>query len=89
MLPARCGGALFRTILVAGDLIASFFATAAQSGQSYDTVLFVGTMHYPGSSEATTTLSGWRTAFGTVENVPKSAGCLRKAAGWARQTTTR
>lgn len=53
--------------LLAGEMIASFFASAAEDGP-YDTVLFVGPSHYPTGAGAVTTRSGWQTVFGPVEN---------------------
>ncbi len=62
--------------LLAGEMIASFFAAAAKDGP-YDTVLFVGPSHYPTGAGAVTTRSGWQTVFGPVENdLPLTASLL-------------
>lgn len=54
--------------LLAGRMIASFFARAAQEAPSYESILFVGTSHYPTKNGLTTAWSGWQTPFGTLEN---------------------
>ena len=70
--PYETDGALIAGVvphhLLAGRLIASFFATAAESGAEYESVVFVAPSHYPTAQRAVTNLSGWQTPFGVVEN---------------------
>ncbi|TCL43165.1 AmmeMemoRadiSam system protein B [Harryflintia acetispora] len=70
--PYEADGALIAGVvphhLLAGRLIASFFATAVESGAEYESVVFVAPSHYPTAQRAVTNLSGWQTPFGVVEN---------------------
>lgn len=52
--------------LLASQLIASFFQTAAQG--DYETVVFVAPSHYPTSERAVTSLLSWQTPYGICEN---------------------
>ncbi len=53
--------------LLAGELIASFFKTAAQTGERYDTVILLGPNHQGEGADVSTTACSWMTEFGTVE----------------------
>lgn len=70
--PYETNGALIAGVvphhLLAGRLIASFFATAAENGEEYESVVFVAPSHYPTAQRAVTSLGGWQTPFGVVEN---------------------
>jgi hypothetical protein len=53
--------------LLAGDLIASFFKTAVETGERYDTVILLGPNHKGEGNAVSTTRCNWKTEFGTVE----------------------
>ncbi|MCI8623506.1 MAG: AmmeMemoRadiSam system protein B [Provencibacterium sp.] len=54
--------------LLAGRMIAAFFARAAQDETHYESVILVGPSHYPVPDRMITAYSGWQTPFGTLEN---------------------
>ena len=70
--PYPAGGELVAGVvphhLLAGRMIASFFARAAGEETPYESVIFVGTSHYPTKNRLTTAESGWQTPFGTLDN---------------------
>lgn len=53
--------------LLAGELIASFFKTAGETGERYDTVILLGPNHKGEGADISTTACSWKTEFGTVE----------------------
>ena len=53
--------------LLAGELIASFFKTAGETGERYDTVILLGPNHKGEGADVSTTACSWKTEFGTVE----------------------
>jgi AmmeMemoRadiSam system protein B len=53
--------------LLAGELIASFFKTAGETGERYDTVILLGPNHKGEGSAVSTTRCSWKTEFGTVK----------------------
>lgn len=53
--------------LLAGELIASFFKTAVETGERYDTVILLGPNHKGEGNAVSTTGCNWKTEFGTVE----------------------
>ena len=53
--------------LLAGELIASFFKTAGETGERYDTVILLGPNHKGEGADVSTTGCSWKTEFGTVE----------------------
>ncbi len=54
--------------LLAGRMIAAFFARAAQNETPYESVILVGPSHYATQNRITTARAGWKTPFGTLDN---------------------
>lgn len=54
--------------LLAGRMIAAFFARAAQNGTPYESVILIGPSHYPTKDQVITAYGGWKTPFGALEN---------------------
>lgn len=53
--------------LLAGELIASFFKTARETGEKYSTVIVLGPNHNGEGADISTTGCGWSTEFGMLE----------------------
>lgn len=53
--------------LLAGELIASFFKTASETGERYDTVILLGPNHKGEGADISITGCSWKTEFGPVE----------------------
>lgn len=54
--------------LTGGQLISSFFYTAAENRGDVDTIIIVGTKHYKEGGAFVTSKCGWSTPFGVMEN---------------------
>lgn len=54
--------------LTGGQLIASFFYTAAQHQNDVDTIVIIGTKHYKEGGAFVTSECGWQTPFGIMKN---------------------
>lgn len=54
--------------LTGGQLISSFFYTAAENRGDVDTIIIVGTKHYKEGGAFVTSKCGWQTPFGVMEN---------------------
>lgn len=54
--------------LTGGQLISSFFHTAAQNRGDIDTIIIVATKHYKDGGAFVTSKCGWQTPFGVMEN---------------------
>lgn len=73
--------------LTGGQLISSFFYTAAQNRGDIDTIIIVGTKHYKDGGAFVTSKCGWQTPFGIMENDTEATARLMDA-GAAEQDTS-
>lgn len=73
--------------LTGGQLISSFFYTAAENRGDVDTIIIVGTKHYKEGGAFVTSKCGWQTPFGVMENDTEVTARLMDAGAAERDTS--
>ncbi|MBR5088857.1 MAG: AmmeMemoRadiSam system protein B, partial [Ruminiclostridium sp.] len=69
--------------LTAGHMIAGLYKTAAEHCPDIETVVLIAPMHYDTENTLTTSMKGWNTAFGAVQNDTEITALFRSRLGAA------